>query len=96
VTPDGPYTVEWTSGAKRTLISLSEKVAPAAIEFIYSALAERPHVVGRPLRFELEGLWSARRGDYRVIFVIDDARHSVVVVAIGHRADVYRRRQPGG
>jgi mRNA-degrading endonuclease RelE of RelBE toxin-antitoxin system len=48
--------------------------------------------LGKPLRFELEGLWSARRGPYRVIYEIDDATRTITVVAVGHRADVYRRR----
>ncbi|MGH3181456.1 MAG: type II toxin-antitoxin system RelE family toxin [Streptosporangiaceae bacterium] len=28
--------------------------------------------MGRPLRRELAGIWSARRGPYRVIYEIDD------------------------
>ncbi|HEY6319648.1 MAG TPA: type II toxin-antitoxin system RelE/ParE family toxin [Acidimicrobiia bacterium] len=44
----------------------------------------------RPLRFELEGKHSAHRGDYRVVDRIDDPRRVVLVLTIGHRADVYR------
>jgi mRNA-degrading endonuclease RelE of RelBE toxin-antitoxin system len=43
------------------------------------------------LRFELEGLHSAHRGDYRIVYRIDDRRRTVDILAIGHRADVYRR-----
>ena len=32
-----------------------------------------------------------RRGDYRVVYRIDDRRQRVEVLAIGHRADIYRR-----
>lgn len=39
--------------------------------------------------FELEGLHSARRGDFRIIYRISDA---VTIVAIEHRADAYRSR----
>jgi mRNA-degrading endonuclease RelE of RelBE toxin-antitoxin system len=51
-----------------------------------------PHRVGRPLRRELEGYRSARRGAYRVVYAIDEAQHAVLVVRIEHRADVYRAR----
>jgi mRNA interferase RelE/StbE len=34
---------------------------------------------------------SAHRGDYRVVYRIDDRRRRVEVLAIAHRADVYRR-----
>ena len=40
----------------------------------------------------LEGLHSARRRDYRVIYRIDDERRLVTVVAIEHRSDIYRPR----
>ena len=57
------------------------------MELIYGPLAENPRRVGKALRFELEGLHSARRGDYRVICRIADV---VTITAIEHRADVYR------
>ena len=40
---------------------------------------------------ELEGRHSAHRGDYRVVYRVDRPRHRVYVLAIGHRADIYRR-----
>ena len=86
-----PYDIEWAGAAKRALARLPEKVATAAIELIYGPLSEQPHRVGRPLRFELEGLHSAHRGDYRVVYRIDDMRRVVYVETIDHRADAYRR-----
>lgn len=79
--------IAWTPTAKRALVRLPEKVAAAVVEFVYGALAENPHRVGKPLRFELEGLHSARRGDFRIIYRIGE---HVTIIAIEHRADVYR------
>jgi mRNA interferase RelE/StbE len=31
-----------------------------------------------------------RQGDYRILYEIDDTQHSVTVMKIGHRRDVYR------
>jgi mRNA interferase RelE/StbE len=81
------YEIAWTPTAKRALQRLPEKVATAAIEFIYGPLASNPQRVGKALRLNLEGLHSARRGDYRIIYRIDSR---VTVTAIEHRADVYR------
>jgi mRNA interferase RelE/StbE len=67
-------------------------VAAASIIETFAAIAANPRRLGKPLRFELEGLWSARRGPYRIIYEIDDRTHRVIVVAVGHRADIYRRR----
>ena len=38
------------------------------------------------------GLFRIRVGDYRIIYSIDDAVFTVLVVAVGHRRDVYQRR----
>lgn len=82
-----PLPIAWTPTAKRALTRLPEKVAAAAVEFIYGSVAENPRRVGKPLRRELEGLCSARRGDFRIVYRISDA---VTMMAIDHRADIYR------
>ena len=88
---NGPgYTIAWTAPARRALARLPEKAATAAVEFLYGSLAANPHRVGKPLRLGLAGLHSARRGDYRVIYRIDDHDHQIDVVTIEHRSDVYR------
>jgi mRNA interferase RelE/StbE len=68
---------------------LPERVAAAAWEFIRGPLLERPHRVGKRLRHERRGLWSARRGQYRVIYRILDDVVVVEVVRVAHRADIY-------
>ena len=87
------YRVEWAPSAKRDLSRLPEKVATAVVEFIYGGLADNPQWVGRALHLELAGLHSARRGDFRVIYRIDEAEHRVTVALIDHRSDVYRGRR---
>jgi mRNA interferase RelE/StbE len=69
---------------------LPESVAAACVEFLYGPLAENPHRVGAPLRKPFEGHWRARRGEYRVRYVIDDAPMEIAVVDISHRRDAYR------
>jgi mRNA interferase RelE/StbE len=88
VTADA-FPIAWTPTARRALTRLPEKAATAAVELIYGQLAENPHRVGKPLRFELEGLHSARRGDFRIIYRITEV---VTVIAVEHRADAYRTR----
>jgi len=47
--------------------------------------------MSKPVRGEFEGLRSARRGDYRVIFVLNETDNTLLVVRIAHRADAYRQ-----
>ena len=77
--------------AARDLNHLPEKAVGAAVGS-FESLARNPHQVGKPLHFEFEGLWVTRRGPYRVVYEIDEANRIVNVVAVGHRADIYRRR----
>ncbi len=58
------------------------------MDFLYGPLAADPYRVGEPLRFELEGSRSGRRGQYRVIHSIHGDEVLVRVVRISHRADV--------
>lgn len=87
---DPGFTVAWTGPAQRALRKLPEKVAAAAVEFIYGSLTDNPDRVGKPLRYELAGLHSARRGDYRIIYRINTDQRVIEIAAIEHRADAYR------
>ena len=86
------YRISYRRSAKRDLDRLPLKVVEAAIAFIENVLAENPRRVGKPLGRSLEGRWSARRLDYRVIYEINDDTIVIDIVRIAHRADVYRPR----
>lgn len=91
VPDDPPYDVVLAPGARRALThSLPPNAAFAAWEFISGPLAQRPRVVGAPLRAPFDGLWRARRGEYRVRYRIDEPERRVVVLDIDHRRDAYR------
>jgi len=80
------------ASAERSLDRLPSKVATAIVEFMLGPLIEAPHRVGHPLERELVGLWSARRGAYRIVYELDEVAKTVDVVRIDHRSDVYRPR----
>lgn len=86
------YDLRVAGPAARQLDRLNEKVAAAIVEFMLGPLIENPHRVGRLLRQELAGMYSARRGTYRVVYEIDDDNTTVVVLRIDHRSTIYRPR----
>ena len=86
------YEVRLTAPAVRALRRLPEKISTAVLEFLYGSLAANPQRAGEPLKLGLLGLYSTRRGDYRVVYRIDEPRHTIEVAAIEHRSDVYRPR----
>jgi len=85
-----PFDIAWTAASRRALSRLPEKIGAAVVELCYGPLADNPTRLGKPLRFELEGLYCARRGDYRVIYRIDPEGHCVQMGAIEHRSEAYR------
>jgi mRNA interferase RelE/StbE len=91
-TPDRPFHVEAAGSARRDLRRLPGNIAAAIVEFITGPLADNPQRLSKPLRGQLDGYRSARRGDYRVIFRVDEDEHAVVIVGIRHRAHLYRPR----
>jgi mRNA interferase RelE/StbE len=84
------YTVELRASARRTLDRLPIKVFNAVVAFLSGPLAEEPHRVGKPLRHEFQGFYSARVGPYRILYEINDTVRVVAVIRIAHRSDVYR------
>lgn len=78
------------SAARALSTTLPEKVTTAEHEFVTGPLLGNPRRVGKPLDPPLSPAYSARRGTYRVLYLINDANRTVEVTAISHRADAYR------
>ena len=85
------YRIVVTAPAARTIAEfLPEKVAFAVVDFIVGPLLDDPRRVGAPLRGPLAGVWSARRGTYRVLYRIEESAREVIVLRVAHRRDAYR------
>lgn len=84
------YRLRLSRSARRALSeTLPTQVAAAVWEFVSGPLLENPRRVGKPLRFQLEGWYAARRGQYRVIYRVLDDELLIEVVTISHRRDAY-------
>lgn len=87
----GPYTILFSRQARRNLHEdLPLEVAIAATETIQQAIAVNPYRAGKPLNEPFDGYHSARRGTYRVIYRINEAKRVVEIHSIRHRRDAYR------
>lgn len=85
-----PYDVFFAAAARRDLRHIQPRIVPAIIAFAYGDLAREPRRVGKPLQRELAGMFSARRGPYRLLYRVDDEATRIDVLRIDHRADAYR------
>ncbi|HUZ86197.1 MAG TPA: type II toxin-antitoxin system RelE/ParE family toxin [Candidatus Baltobacterales bacterium] len=86
------YQVVVSAEARKSVRRLPKEVN-AAVVVALAALGSEPRA-GKSLVGELRGLWSLRRGDYRVLYRINDETKRVEVARIRHRRDVYRHRAP--
>ena len=86
------YEVQITPEGLRHLNRLPKKVRTAVIEAIFGTIAKNPRRAGKPLRGELEGLYSARRGDFRIVYQVDEAALVVLIHRAQHRRAAYRPR----
>jgi mRNA interferase RelE/StbE len=85
------YRIEVAPAVVRQL----RKLDPAARRRIQAAielLAEHPRPQGARKLVGGDGGWRVRTGDYRIVYEIQDGVLLVLVVAVGHRRDIYQRR----
>ena len=85
------YTVVLKPAAERAL----KKIAQPTLRRIAKAidnLGTDPRPSGATALQGEPGLLRIRVGDYRIIYVVRDRVLTVLVVTIGHRREVYRRR----
>jgi len=97
VTEGDPYELDLAPAARRVLEvgpprGLPSAIAVAIADFVLGPLLAKPYRVGKDLTLDLDGYRTARCGDYRVIYWINEDKQVVHVVRIEHRADVYRSR----
>jgi len=84
-----PCTVLFTREAKRNIDKLDpsiKKIVRKAME----SLAVNP-AKGKSLAYDLAGLRSLRTSDYRIIYRIRERELLIIVIAVGHRREIYKK-----
>jgi mRNA interferase RelE/StbE len=85
------WSVEWDERARKELRRLDPPAQREILRYLRERIAgsNNPRRCGRALRSTKDGLWRYRIGTYRLICKIEDDRSTVLVLAAGHRKDVY-------
>ncbi len=82
------YTLKYTDKILEDLARISGADKKRILTIITERVALYPLVFGKPLQNSLSGLRSARAGDYRIIFTIQN--RTIRIILIGHRSVVYK------
>ena len=82
--------VEVAEAAVRSLRK-RDPTARRRVQAAIELLAEQPRPSGARRLVGGDGLMRVRTGDYRIVYEIHDDVLVVLVVAVGHRREIYRR-----
>ncbi len=87
------FCVEFTERALRELKKLDKHTAAFIIGWVKKNLegCENPRLHGKALTANQSGQWRYRIGDYRIIAEITDSKLVILVIAVGHRKDIYNK-----
>ncbi|MBK8460963.1 MAG: type II toxin-antitoxin system RelE/ParE family toxin [Micropruina sp.] len=85
------YRIEVAPAAARQLRKL-DQVALRRVQAAIELLASEPRPNGAKKLVGGEGDMRVRTGDYRIVYEVHDRVLLVLVVAVGHRRDIYERR----
>ncbi len=87
------WTVSVANNAERQLRKLDRSVQRRILDWLDDRIegCKNPRHFGEALRGDRAGLWRYRVGDYRILCDIRDQEVVVLVLAIGHRRQIYRR-----
>jgi mRNA interferase RelE/StbE len=85
------WKIEVSREAEKSLAKLGPEAARRIAKGLREIAAlDSPRKRGKALVGNHAGHWRYRFGDYRVIARIDDGRIVILVIAVGHRRDIYR------
>ena len=85
------WTLVYTSSAGRAIRKLDPGIRRRVFAALEKLQAEPER--GKPLQLTLKGLRSWRTGDYRIVYRVIETQIEILVVALGHRRDVYEKLQ---
>ena len=84
------YSVEVKPSARKELEALPDSVLARVVRRIES-LGHAPRPAGCKKLKGYKDQWRVRAGDWRVVYIVDDAAKSVRVTRIAQRREVYER-----
>jgi mRNA interferase RelE/StbE len=83
------WQINWDDRARKELRSLDKPIQKKILEYLRSRVSTNPLSFGKELLGNKAGLRSYRIESYRIICQIQDESLTILVVAVGHRKDIY-------
>jgi len=86
------FKVEYTGDTVKYLQKMDQYTRKFILAWIEKNLVgcSNPRQHGKPLVANRFGQWRYRIGDYRLLAEIDDEKIVILIIAVGHRKDIYK------
>ena len=84
------YKILLKASAAKEIEAIGSKEDRRKIVEKIRALGSAPRSKGSETLAGYDDRYRVRQGHYRVVYLIDDSRHEVIIFKDGHRKDVYR------
>ncbi len=83
------WQIKWEDFAVKQLRKLDKQIEKRIISYLKKVILENPRKQGRPLTGDKSQFWRYRMGEYRIICRIVDEDFIVLIIAVGHRKEIY-------
>ena len=83
------WQIKWDDSAVKQLRKLDKQIQDRIISYLKKIALENPRKQGKPLVGDKARFWRYRMGEYRIICRIIDNELVVLIVAVGHRKEIY-------
>ncbi len=86
------YRVQILDAAIHELSQLDKVIGRRVVDRINWLAAHLDEIKLEPLTRQFKGLYKLRVGDYRVVYEVLYEEQTIVIHAVGHRREIYRKR----
>jgi len=83
------WKIEWDNKARKELRNLDPQYQKKILSYLRERSTKNPKNFGKQLSGDKASLWRYRIEDFRVVCRIEDEKLTVLVVAVGHRKEIY-------
>lgn len=85
------WKIEWDSKALKEAKKLDRDARKKIVDYLEKRVlaSQKPYQFGKPLKGNKVGIWRYRVGNYRILCQIEDEALIILVIAVGHRKDIY-------
>ena len=85
------WKVEWDSKALKEAKKLDRNARKKIVDYLENQVlkSQNPYQYGKALTGDKAGIWRYRVGNYRILCLIEDRNFIILVIAVGHRKNIY-------